>query len=186
MITWLMAAALAGPSVSQAMRSDLPDAAYVARYTPAQRLKAAQGALHMSARFKPGPAISLTPNQPYVGGARLEIWRPAFVLGTAYGGEAGFNFWGLHNQGHINIGFTSTRHEVRLLDCRIVSPEPVHYKLYSTKDTPDTEGDISLADGHLFLLLPAVPVGQPALIELWPQSETAVMGVFGCDLGPLS
>ncbi len=185
MIALALAAAVAAPSVSAAMRSDIPDAHYVSRYTPTERMQAARQVLHLSDTYKPGPTVSLTPSQTYANGARLEIWRPAFVVGTADGGEAGINFWGLHNKGHINIGFQPPSYDVRLLDCRILSSGPVHYKLYTSKDTPDTEGDAPLTDGHLFLLIPAIPQSQPTLVELWPQAETAVMGFFGCDLGTL-
>jgi hypothetical protein len=185
-IALLIAAAVAAPSVSNAMRSDIPDAQYIPRYTIVQKTAAARQAINLSSAYKLRPAIFVTPNQPYASNIRLEIWHPSFVLGTADGGEAGVNFWGQHNKGHINIGLNSPSYDVRLLDCRILSPEPVHYKLYTNKDTPDTEGDVTLADGHLFLLLPAIAQNQPGLIELWPQSETAVMGFFGCDLSPLS
>jgi hypothetical protein len=182
----IIAAAVAAPSVSNAMRSDIPDAQYVSRYTPAERIQAARQVLHLSATYKIGPSVSLTPNQLYTDAARLDMWHPAFVIGTADGGEAGVNFWGQHNQGHINVGFRSTNYDVHLLDCRMVSAEPVHYKLFTNKDTPDKEGDVPLVDGHLLLLIPAVAEGQSGLVELWPQSETAVMGFFGCDLSRLS
>lgn len=185
MIAVLIAAALAAPSVSAAMRGDIPDAHYIARYTSAERTQAARQVLNLSPALKLGPTAPVTPNQPYTSGLRLEIWRPSFVLGTADGGEAGVNFWGLNNKGHINIGFTPPTYDVRLLDCRILSAAPVHYKLYSNKDTPDREDDAPLVDGHLMLLIPAASTSQPVLVEIWPQSETAVMGFFGCDLSQL-
>ena len=162
----IAAAAVAAPSVSNAMRSDIPDAQYIGRYTTAERLQAARQVLHISATYKLGPAISLTPNQPYTDNAHLDMWHPAFVLGTANGGEAGVNFWGQHDKGHINVGFRSPSYDVRLLDCRILSAEPIHYKLFTNKDTPDKEDDTPLANGHLLLLLPAIAEGQSALVEL--------------------
>lgn len=167
-------------SVSSAMRTDLPDAVYVDRYTPEARATAAQAALHLAKAPHLGAPVSLMPNRPYADGVALNIWKPSFVLGTANDGEAGINFWGLHAEGHINVAFTSARVKPQLLDCRILSAGPVAYKVYGD-GKPVTEGQVPLADHHLLLTVP----DRATLVELWPAPSTEVLGFFGCDVSAM-
>ncbi len=186
----LLAAMVATPAsaeVSSAMRSEFPDAVYVAPYSASERAAAAQDLLHMFAPPHLGQIASLTPNAPYgADGSALNFWKPSFVIGTADGGEAGVNFWGLHNDGHINLLFTPASTEVRVLDCRLLSAEPITYKIITNGGIqPDAEGEIILRDHHLLLPVTAASAGHPVLVELWPQGTTT-MGFFGCDISVVS
>lgn len=59
-------------------------------------------------------------NAPYGrDGAQLSIWKPLFVRGTVSGGEIGVTIWGIHNDRHVNVGFTSASTKSTLLDYRL-------------------------------------------------------------------
>jgi hypothetical protein len=127
---------------------------------------------------------SLTPNAPYSrSGAHLSFWKPSFVLGTRAGGEAGINFWGIHDQGHVNVGFTARQGEPYLLDCRLLATKPVAYKVYAGQDSaPRTEGEIPLKANHFLLALPATQGDELISVELWPEPMIATMGFLGCEI----
>ena len=178
----LLASTPALAQVSPTMRTGIPDAVYVDRYAPDARAAAAQTALHLAKAPHLGAPVSLTPDQPYADGVALNIWKPSFVLGTDAGGEIGINFWGLHTDGHINIAFASANVKPQVLDCRVLSPGPVSYKVYSAgADKPVAEGKVPLFDHHLLMTVP----DKATLVELWPTPSTAVLGFFGCDLSAM-
>ncbi len=188
MIVLLTAPAQAAHAqLSPFMKAGIANAVFVDRYTPEARAAAAQSVLHLAAPPKLGVAISLTPNKPYADeGAALNVWKPSFVLGTEAGGEIGINFWGLHNDGHINLGFTPRSTSARLLDCRLLSAGAITYKVYeNAAATPAVEAQASLVDHHLLLTVPAAAVDKPVLVELWPTPATEVVGFFGCDLSEI-
>ena len=173
--------------VSAAMRTAIPDAVYVARYSPADRAAAAQVALHLAALPHLGAAVSLTPDQPYApDGAALNIWKPSFVLGTVDGGEAGVNFWGVHDDGHINVAFTPPDTKTRLIDCRFLSDGPITYKVYSGGgDKPSVEQPVALMMHHLLVAVAVEQADRPILVEFWPTPTSQVVGFFGCDLASM-
>ncbi len=170
--------------VSAAMRTGIPDAAVVARYSPAERAAAAQAVLHLSALPRLGAPVSLTSDQPYAAdGSALNFWKPSFVLGTQDGGEAGVNFWGVHNEGHINVAFTPSDTKTRLIDCRFLSDGPITYKVYSGGgDKPQVEQAVALAAHHILIAVPVEQADRPVLVEFWPTPTTQIAGFFGCDL----
>ena len=114
------------------MRDGIPGGARpVPRYSDAERASAAQAVLTLPAPPMLGGTVTLTPDAPYAwSGAHLSFWKPSFLLGTAAGGEGGVNFWGIHNQGHVNVGFTATGGTTYLLDCRLLTAGRVTYKIY--------------------------------------------------------
>jgi hypothetical protein len=130
---------------------------------------------------------SLTPNAPYGnGGAHLSFWKPSFVLGTPAGGEAGVNFWNIHNQGHINVGFTAPRMKPTLVDCRLLSTRPITYKVYSGgAAAPGAAGESALDHGHFLLMVAGTGDGGPISVELWPTPDTTAMGFLGCELSTI-
>ncbi len=181
-LTPLPAKPSAPAQVSSAMRSGIPDAAFVDRYTPDARAAAVQTALHLAKPPHLGAPVSLTPNQAYADGAALNIWKPSFVLGSRDGGEAGINFWDLHSEGHINLAFTPRTAKAHLLDCRFLSAGPVTYKIYAEgADTPASQGQVALAAHHLLLAVPE----KTALVEMWPAPASEVIGFFGCDVSEM-
>ena len=120
-----------GVDISKTMRDGIPSGEYVAEYSVGERQHAAEKAMSLGAVPVLGPPVMLTPNAPFgSGGAHLSIWKPSFVLGTPGGGEVGVNFWGIHNEGHVNVGFTPTSTTAYLLDCRMLSAGPITYKVY--------------------------------------------------------
>ena len=173
-----------GVDVSKTMRDGIPSAGYVPEYSVAEREHAAQKALSLGALPLLGPPVTLTPNAPFgSGGAHLSIWKPSFVLGTPGGGEVGVNFWGIHNEGHVNVGFTPTSTTGYLLDCRMLSAGPITYKVYDgVAESFRTQGQARLADGHLLLMVPTGQVGTAVSVELWPTPVTEPMGLLGCDV----
>lgn len=174
--------------ISSAMRSEIPDATFVARYTPAERALAMQAQWHLARSPRLGPAISLSPNHPYADTdqAALNIWKPSFVLGTRDGGEAGINFWGLHNEGHINLAFTPHTTRTRVLDCRFLSAGKITYKIYKAgADKSAVEGQVELSDHHFLLAVPVEAANTPILVEMWPTPTPQVVGFFGCDLSEM-
>ncbi len=184
---WAALVSLASPAMAQvgaAMRTGIPDAAPVARYSPAERATAAQAVLHLSALPSLGAPVSLTPDQPYAAdGSALNFWKPSFVLGTADGGEAAVNFWGVHDGGHINVAFTPADTKTRLIDCRFLSDGPITYKIYSGgSDKPSVEQPVTLTAHHLIITIQVAQANRPVLVEFWPTPTTQVVGFFGCDL----
>lgn len=183
----LLIATPAGAEMSPQMQAGFPGARTPARYSPAERAAAVRRRLGLAASPKLGREVSLTPNAPYAAdGASLSFWKPSYVIGTPDGGEAGVNFWGIHNEGHVNVGFTPGSAQAQLLDCRVLTTGPVAYKVYAGPgDAPRAQGEAPLVDGHLLLVIEVPAVGQPVLAELWPSPGTAVFGFFGCDLGTI-
>jgi len=177
-----------GAAISPQLRGGIAGARPVAVYSAAERARAAQRALGLSAPPVLGASVSLTPNAPFGwNGAHLSIWKPSFVLGTPGGGEAGFNFWGLYNQGHVNVGFTPAGPTSYLLDCRLLSAGDITYKVYvGTGEQFRAQGHVALADDHLMLLVPAADPGEVVSVELWPTPETEPMGFLGCDLSAVT
>jgi endo-1,4-beta-xylanase len=187
--TWLDARHLVGsPSaatgVSSQMRDGIPGAGPVAVYTAAERAAAAQEALGLAAPPTLGTPVSLTPDAPYArGGAHLSFWKPSFVMGTAGGGEAGVNFWGIHTEGHVNVGFASKGATEYLLDCRLLSAGKITYKIYSgAGESLQKRGAVALNHNHFLLLVPTPTPDEPVSVELWPTPVTEPMGLLGCDL----
>jgi acetyl esterase/lipase len=137
----------------------------------------------------PGPraAISLTPNAPYgPDGAHLSFWKPSFVLGTASGGEAGVNFWGIYNEGHVNVGFTAAAAQPYVLDCRLHSAGPITWKIFAgPTENPVAHGEAPLSDNHFVLTLPPSPGGGLVSVEIWPTPATDTLRFLGCDLSPV-
>lgn len=169
------------------VHSAFPNAAPIPVYTPSQRAAALQQSLHLAALPTLGAAVSVTPNAPYApDGTHLDFWKPSFVLGTPSGGEAGDNFFGLHNDGHINLGFTAGPAHTYALDCRLLSATPITYKVFrGASATPAPQSAADLSGNHLLLLVPTPTPGEKVLVEMWPTPTTAVMGFLGCDLSPV-
>jgi len=174
----------AGAQISAPMRDGIVTARPVSAYSVAERERAAQQALGLTAPPTLGASISLMPNTPYGrGDAHLSFWKPSFVLGTSSGGEAGVNFWGIHNEGHVNVGFTSAAATSYLLDCRLLSAGDITYKVYDGENEHLRESrQVALIDNHFMLLVPASNAGDVISVELWPTPVTETMGFLGCDL----
>jgi acetyl esterase/lipase len=174
-----------GAQISSQMRGGVANAQPVLVYSIAERAKAAQKALGLATPPALGASVSLTPNAPYgPDDAHLSFWKPSFVLGTSSGGEAGFNFWGIHNEGHVNVGFTSTAATSYLLDCRLLSAGHITYKIYRGENGVLREhGEAALNDNHFLLPVAASGPGEPISVEMWPTPVDEMMGFLGCDLG---
>ena len=134
-----------------------------------------------------GPATSLTPNAPFAAdGAHLSFWKPAFVLGTASGGEAGFNFWGIYVEGHVNVGLVTKSARRVMLDCRLLSSAKISYKIFIGSGAgPRESAARNLDGGHLLLALPALRPATAVSVEFWPAPAHATLGFLGCDLSTL-
>jgi hypothetical protein len=169
------------------LSSAFKDAKPIPVYSPAERAAAFQELMHLSRLPRLGPAVSVTPNAPYApDGTRLYFWKPSFLIGTPSGGEAGVNFWGLHNDGHVNIGFTAGAAMSYALDCRILSNGPVTHKFFGeSTDVSVSQGNTMPDKNHLLLVVPTSKVGASMLVEMWPSPTTAVVGFLGCDLSPI-
>jgi hypothetical protein len=135
-----------------------------------------------------GAPVSVTPNAPFAeDGTHLDFWKTSFVLGTAHGGEAGVNFWGMRNGGHINVGFKAGTAKSYALDCRLLSAGAVNYKFFAGQSAePSQNGGTALADNHLLLIVPTPESGAAVLVELWPTTDMLPMGLLGCDLSPIA
>jgi len=183
----LVAPALAAP-LGEQMRAGFPGAGPVADFSAPQITRALQKLLSLGVPPTLGVAVSVTPNAPYAAdGMHLSFWKPAFLLGTAGTGEAGFNFWDLYNEGHIGVGITRRPDVAALLDCRLYSSGNIAYKIYSGDEGAFTgQGELKVLDGHVLLLLPARPRVEPVSVELWPNPAHALMGFFGCTLWPFT
>jgi hypothetical protein len=175
----------AAAQLSAQMREGFPGSGPVARYTPAQTRAALRKMLNLASTPALGEPVSLTPTAPYAkDGSHLSFWKPSFVLATADGGEAGVNFWGLYNEGHVNVGFTRRTGRPYVLDCRMLSTGGVDYKVYAGASgalrargaMPRTGQD------HYLLMVTAAVAGEPVSVELWPSPTTARLGFLGCDL----
>jgi hypothetical protein len=163
------------------MQHGLADARFVPEYSVAERAQAMEAAFGTAWPFS--VTASLTPNAPYsAGGSHLSFWKPSFVIGTENGGEAGINYWGKFQEGHVNVAFTPVSSTVAL-DCRMISAGRIGYKLYAgDAQQPEAQGDVALHDGHMLLLLPKLTTGVPVSVELWPTPGTEPVGFFGCDI----
>jgi acetyl esterase/lipase len=170
--------------ISLPMRSGIPLAQPIAEYSPAQLAAAAQAMLALPSPPTLVRSAALTPDVPFApGGAHLSFWKPSFVLGNAAGGESGVNFWNLYDEGHINVGFVVTGAAATLIDCRLLSPGNIGYRIYAGDPAAlGMHGQAALVSGHLLLLVAAgTPPGEVS-VELWPAPAHAQVGFFGCDL----
>ena len=135
---------------------------------------------------KLGAPVSVNPNSPFApDGTRLDFWKTSFVLGTPYGGEAGVNFFGIYNGGHINIGFQASTAKSYALDCRMLSAGPISYKVFTGRGAdPTSQGKFLLINNHFLLVVPAQE-SAAVLVELWPTTDSAPMGFLGCELSAI-
>ena len=170
------------------LSSAFPNAPAVPAYSPTERAVAFQRLLHAAAPAKLGAQVSVNPNAPFTpDGTRLDFWKTSFVLGTFHGGEAGVNFFGVHNGGHINIGFQANTGQSYVVDCRLLSAEPVHYKVFTGRGAdPASQGEFLLITNHFLLVVPASKTGGTVLVELWPTADSALMGFLGCELSAIA
>jgi hypothetical protein len=187
LVAALSFAAPAAAQASRFMREAMPGADYVARYAPAERAAAAEHALALPQRPRLGRPVSLTPNAPRApDGSRLHFWKPSFLIGADNGGEAAVNLWGMHVEGHINVGYTPRTENARLIDCRLQSAGPITYKVFAgAGETFVSTGQIALAEGHFFLVVPVQAADTLISVELWPTLLAEPMGFFGCDISEL-
>jgi hypothetical protein len=178
MISLLLLAA--APALVE-IQHGLADARFVPEYSVAERARAMDAAFGAAHTFH--VTASLTPNVLYSAeGAHLSFWKPSFVIGTPDGGEAGINYWGKFQEGHVNVAFTPVS-SAAALDCRMLSAGHIGYKLYAGAiSSPEAQGDVALRDGHMLLLLPKLTAGVPVSVELWPMPGTEPVGFFGCDI----
>jgi acetyl esterase/lipase len=174
--------------LSEQMRAGFPGAAPVVDSTATQIAQALQKMLTLEALPSVGEPTVVSPNFPYAtDGTHLSFWKPAFLLGTAGSGEAGFNFWDLYNEGHVNVGFIRQIDVSMLLDCHLYSSGNVAYKIYSgDAGTLTAQGELQVKNGHVLLLLPARTRTEPVSVELWPNPAHALLGFFSCVLWPYS
>jgi hypothetical protein len=184
---WFCAAGLVSPAAYASnhalveVQHGMADARFVESYSPAQRAEALQRALHLASPPELGRSVALTPNAPFArDGSHLSFWKPSFVIGTEAGGEAGINFWGLHQEGHMNVGLAPAGPVA--LDCRMLSAGRIAYKIYAG-DALHAQADAALHDGHFLLMLSPSRPGEPISVELWPSPGTEPLGIFGCDIG---
>ena len=175
----------AAAQVSASMTKQIPGAKFVPAYTTVQRAHALQQAMKLPAPPILDAMTSLTPNVSYApDGSHLSFWKPSYVIGTASGGEAGVNFWGIYNQGHVNVGYAQRAAKPYVLDCRMISVGNIAYKVYSGESAqPSAESRMSLRDGHFLLTVLPAGAGEQVSVELWPATPTTPVGFFGCELG---
>jgi hypothetical protein len=168
------------------MRDGIANAKFIPVYSPAERAAQVRKVLNLPSLPALGAPLSLTPNAPYgPDGEHLSFWKTSFVLGTPDGGEAGVNFWGIHNEGHINFGFTARPATSYVLDCRLLSAGRITYKIFSgTGPEPGEQKSAPLKEGHLLVAIPASD--GPVSVELWPTPVTEPMGFLGCELSALA
>jgi hypothetical protein len=183
----LLVTGVASAQISPQMSAGIAGAKFVPIYSISDRASAAQKVLKLASPPDLGKPVSLTPNAPYAkDGSHLSIWKPSFVLGTPSGGEVGVNFWGIYNQGHVNVGFTPKSAKPYLLDCRMVATGNITYKVYEGAGSePAAQGEQSLADGHLLLMVPVSKEGEPISVELWPTPVNAPLGFLGCEISAI-
>ncbi len=178
----------ATPALSDPMRAAFPQEAPIAAFNAPEIATILQKLLAPDTAPTVGDPQVVSPNTPQsAADAHLSFWKPAFLLGTPGGGEAGFNFWNLYNEGHVNVGFTPQADVSVLLDCTLYSSGNVAYKIYSGDTGALTaQGTLKIAKGHALLLLPARMRTEPVSVELWPNPAHALLGFFGCALWPYS
>jgi len=176
----------ASAQLTPQMSAGIPGAKYVPAYSISEREAAARNALKLAWLFKLGKPITLAPDSPYArDGSHLSIWKPSFVLATPSGGEVGINFWGIYNQGHVNVGFTAKPAQRYLLDCRLIATGNVTYKIYAGSGAlPWAAGEMSLSDGHLFVIVDQ-PQGGPISVEIWPTPTNVPSGFLGCEISAM-
>jgi hypothetical protein len=179
-----LVATTAQAQVTPQMRDGIAGARYVPAYSVAQRAAALQTALSLSRLPVLGASVSVTPDAPYAGdGTHLSFWKTSFVLGTPAGGEAGVNFWGIHSEGHINVGFKSAGGRATAVDCRLLSDGPITYKIYAgAQGTPAGQGRSVPRDGHFLLIVGGPAGGGEISVEMWPTPRDRPLGFFGCEL----
>ncbi|MES1158441.1 MAG: hypothetical protein ABUL42_00955 [Terricaulis silvestris] len=182
--TLFLAMPASAQQLSRFMSDGIPGASYVARYSPSERAVAARAALGLPAMPRLHLETTLSPNAPYASnGARMHAWKPSFDIGTEAGGEIGVNFWNLHTEGHVNVGFTPHDTKPRLLDCRFVGATPITYKIYrGVGENADGQGQVALAGGHFFLMVPSTTANELISVELWPTPVEGSYGLLGCDI----
>lgn len=175
---------LAIADVSEVMRAAIPGARSVARYTAVELIQLLRKR-GLSATL--GTPIDLTPNAPLsANGASLSFWKPAYVMGSAEGGEAGINFWSLFSGGHVNVAFSPSPATSTLLDCRLLSAGRIRYKIFSgVGQSPNSEGVVELAEGHALLVIPMRMTQDAVSVELWPEPINTPVGFLGCGLWPV-
>lgn len=185
---FLKVAAAAAPALSEPMRSAFPGAVPIAPFDARQIAKILQETLPDLSTPAVGMPQLVSPNAPQsADGMRLSFWKPAFLLGTSTGGEAGINFWNLYNEGHVNVGFRREAGVPLLLDCRMYSSGNVAYKVYSgEKGALTGHGELDIRNGHALLPLPAQGRAESVSVELWPNPSHALLGFFGCARWPYS
>lgn len=183
-----MLGAAGGMQITSFMQAGIPTARPVPAYSVAERQRAAQQLPGLAAAPSLGEPLSLTPNAPSGrDGAHLSFWKPSFLVGTPSGGEAGVNFWGIHNEGHVNVAFTPGSSQPWLVDCRLLSAGAITYKVYSgAGESLRDQGQVPLRDGHFLLLVPVTQPGEVISVELWPTPVTETMGFLGCELGVIA
>jgi hypothetical protein len=165
------------------MQHGMTNARFVEIYSPAQRADALQRAFLLASPPMLGVSVALTPNAPFApDGSHLSFWKPSFVVGTEAGGEAGINFWGLHQEGHMNVGLTLAGPVA--LDCRLLSVGKIAYKVYAGAALR-AQAEAALHDGHFLLMLSPSQAGEAISVELWPSPATEPVGIFGCDVSAL-
>ena len=174
-----------GPASSQGLveiPTGVPGAKFIPVLSDAQRMTALSHLLKSASPSVSGATVSLTPNAPYApDGSRLSFWKPSFVIGTADGGEAGINFWGKYQEGHMNVALHTGRTTQTLLDCRVLTTGHLAYKIYGgERGELRDQGEILPDDSHAFLLLPGT--GETLSVELWPAPETQPLGILGCEI----
>ncbi len=171
----LAAAPTTAATLSSYMHDGIPGAAYIPRYSDAERQQVSGQKLSAT--------ITLTPDSPYAAdGTHFEVWKPSFVVGTADGGEIGVNFWNIHNEGHIDISLPPAESGDRLADCRVVTTGRIRYAIYIAKgDRPAIEEELTPYDGHVLIHIPTI-ADATDLVELWPSPEDAPTGYLGCDI----
>jgi acetyl esterase/lipase len=172
--------------LSPQMRTGIASARPVPVYSASERANAVQTLLKQATPPVLGAPVSLTPNMASAqNGAHLSFWKPSFVLGTPGGGEAGINFWGVHNEGHVNVGFTANAAKSHVLDCRLLSAGAITYKVYAGASSPRDSGVTTLNDNHFMLIVPASSPGASISVELWPTPTAETLGFLGCDLSTI-
>jgi hypothetical protein len=164
------------------IQTGIVNAKFVPIYSNAERANAFQRVARLPSLPVLGAPVSLTPNTPYApDGSHLSFWQPSFVIGTPDGGEAGINFWGKFQEGHMNVAFT--RGKPALLDCRMLSAGAITYKIYASGEL-NRHGEVPLRDGHLLLPVPAAKDAKVS-VELWPTPGTQPVGIFGCEISTI-
>ena len=186
MLRHVLLASVVSAQISPQMRDGIAGAKFVPAYSPVQRAAQVRKLLNMPSLPALGAPVSLTPNAPYgPHGEHLSLWKTSFVLGTADGGEAGVNFWGIHDEGHINFGFTAKSATLYMLDCRLLSAGRITYKIFAgTAPEPYAQKAAPLNEGHLLVAI--ATSGGPVSVELWPTPRTEPLGFLGCELSAVA